>query len=506
MKVKKGKAHKSSLTVIGALLCLVLIVGALPVRAATLKSVQSGTTTIPVNSNSQTVTITSVDTTKAFLVFSVTTDEAKPNISEVRGQITNATTLTFNRSVINNTPVAKIAWYVAEFTSGVSVQRGSVAMDVTTKNVTITGVTTSRSFPIISYESKSGNYDATVFIKAKITSSTNLEISNQQADANATVEWQVVDFTGASVQTGDIAFANGDSSKTATLSPSITTSNSWLIYTYNSVTGTKDDNSQKFTRGLITNSTTLTFDRANTGQSMNLTWYLVEFTDGTTVQQGSQNFTSSDTQKNVTITSVSTTKSLAAGGYFMRGGKTPYTATGNPGVVYFTLELTSSTNLQITRAITGSATADIGWYVVTFNSTLSLVKRAFLSDGTAIADTSTLPKGTIVKFLLYIDNKGAATNDVSIRDTLAATFAYQTGTIKTDNSVANCAATTCTAGEESSIFTAVDATAAKTDAVDGDVASQSGSNIDAGNQNVANAQLNISASKVFALLFTAKMQ
>ncbi len=137
---------------------------------------------------------------------------------------------------------------------------------------------------------------------------------------------------------------------------------------------------------------------------------------------------------------------------------------------------------------------------------LDLVKRAFDSGGTAISDTSTVPSGFTVKFLLYINNMGGATNDISIRDVLDASFVYQAGTLKTDNSVANCASTTCTVGEESSVFTAVDATAAKTDGVDGDVISISGSTIDAGNQNAANAQFDIAANKVLAVLFTVKIQ
>ena len=68
----------------------------------------------------------------------------------------------------------------------------------------------------------------------------------------------------------------------------------------------------------------------------------------------------------MTITSVDTTRSFAAGGYFARGGKSNYTANDLPGVGWFTLDLISATNLQITRGVTGSATADVGWFVVQF--------------------------------------------------------------------------------------------------------------------------------------------
>ncbi len=74
-----------------------------------------------------------------------------------------------------------------------------------------------------------------------------------------------------------------------------------------------------------------------------------------------------------------------------------------------------------------------------------------------------------------------------------------------DNSVAECALTVCTAAEELAIFTAVDGAGFLTDAIDGDVASNTGVNIDAGDGNVANLQLDINADRVWAILFSVKM-
>ena len=142
-----------------------------------------------------------------------------------------------------------------------------------------------------------------------------------------------------------------------------------------------------------------------------------------------------------------------------------------------------------------------------------IVKRAFLSsDGSPIADTSTLPKGTKVKYLIYTNNPGVAVSDISVRDVLEATFLYQgvaetgTSSLKVNNSTAACTLVDCTAGEETTIFNDVDATAVKTEGVDGDEVSITGVTIDAGDQNVANATVNIAANTVWALLFEVKMQ
>lgn len=141
-------------------------------------------------------------------------------------------------------------------------------------------------------------------------------------------------------------------------------------------------------------------------------------------------------------------------------------------------------------------------------TTLALLKRAFLaSGGSAIADGASLPKGTLVKFLIYINNTTSfVVNDVSLRDTLNGTFSYQAGTLKVNNTTLECAAASCNAGEELTIFNDVDAVAASTDGVDGDGVSIAGAIIDAGNQNVGNAQLNIAADRVYALSFTVEMQ
>ena len=71
----KGKSQKSYAIQVAIMAGLILL-AAPPVWAAVLNSVQNGSVTIPAGSVSQTVTITSVDTTKAFLVFGAAFDDA----------------------------------------------------------------------------------------------------------------------------------------------------------------------------------------------------------------------------------------------------------------------------------------------------------------------------------------------------------------------------------------------------------------------------------------------
>lgn len=140
---------------------------------------------------------------------------------------------------------------------------------------------------------------------------------------------------------------------------------------------------------------------------------------------------------------------------------------------------------------------------------LTLVKTAFLtSDGSQLTTGATLPTGTLVDFMIYVNNSGSvAISDTSIQDVLDPLFVYQAGTIRVDNSVANCAAALCTPAEEVAIYTAASGAAAGTDAVDApDTVSFAGVTVDAGNENVANGQLNAAANAVLAVVFTVQVQ
>ncbi len=143
--------------------------------------------------------------------------------------------------------------------------------------------------------------------------------------------------------------------------------------------------------------------------------------------------------------------------------------------------------------------------VWTVPAPLVIVKRAFTSDGTPIPSGSDLPSGMLVKFLLYVNSAAAPVADISMRDVLDPLFLYVNGSTRFDNS-ASCVALVCTPAEETAIFAAADAGTSGTDAVDGDVVSFSGVTLDIGNQNAANAQLDIAGSKVWAVVFSARIQ
>ncbi|MDH3589369.1 MAG: hypothetical protein OEQ74_08190, partial [Gammaproteobacteria bacterium] len=138
---------------------------------------------------------------------------------------------------------------------------------------------------------------------------------------------------------------------------------------------------------------------------------------------------------------------------------------------------------------------------------LEMEKRAFLPDGTPIADGAMLPDGLLIYYMLYINNEAGAFTDISVRDVLDPAFAFQSGTVRIDSSQTACTGP-CTPAEEIAVFNAALPTAALTDTIDGDVFSYAPgpATLDFGNQYVANAQLDAPANRVWAAIFQVRTQ
>lgn len=163
-----------------------------------------------------------------------------------------------------------------------------------------------------------------------------------------------------------------------------------------------------------------------------------------------------------------------------------------------------------TGNISGNTTALTDSPTITLNSTthqLKLVKRAFLDDGTWL-NNPTLPQGTTIKFVIYIENDASVTiPDVNIVDALAG-FTYVPGTIKVNNTGVLCAAYgACTQVEEEAIYAAVNGEASFLD--DGlnatDVAGYNGSDTVSAGSSTSNLQLDIASGVVWSIMFSVTL-
>lgn len=165
-----------------------------------------------------TVTIPAVNLSKAVLEFTYSGDanQVNPRDCWVSGQITNPTTLTFQRA--GSTPGSGvniiINWWVWEASpsSPMTVIRGSAQignMLPLPVNVTIPAVDLAKSFPIITSRADQTSFpnDETA-VKAKLTTSTNLElykIANSPLFMEShIVEYQIISNSAWDIQQIDV--------------------------------------------------------------------------------------------------------------------------------------------------------------------------------------------------------------------------------------------------------------------------------------------------------------
>jgi hypothetical protein len=149
------------------------------------------------------------------------------------------------------------------------------------------------------------------------------------------------------------------------------------------------------------------------------------------------------------------------------------------------------------------------------SATLSVVKVAFLDDdtGTQIAGGSSVVKGTIVKYMIYVDNSTATSAlDIRLQDMLnEVDFTYQANSLSWNNNVTNTAAVLAT------IFGDTDTSGANTgvaltDAISGadvasaDITQTPDDRITMGAHTAqTNAQLNVPAGKIAAFMLRARI-
>lgn len=158
-------------------------------------------------------------------------------------------------------------------------------------------------------------------------------------------------------------------------------------------------------------------------------------------------------------------------------------------------------------AAVNTATWDIagagqGPQSITINSyaggSVTLTKAAFLTNGTALPNLSTVPANTDIKFMIYVRNTNTFTmNDISIADVInPAEFTMVSASLQIDNSQTD-------VETEANIYTAVDGSATTaTFAAADDVASFVGGTVNIGTTG-GDTVLNIPANTTWAIIFTA---
>jgi hypothetical protein len=271
-------------------------------------STTSGTTSVP---------IASVDPARSFLLLSMRSSSNRPVGSTIRGRIASPTTLELARVTNEASPAAVVVeWSVVTYNCGVRVQRGEVAQSATTVNVPLQPLaSTSRAFVLFSKTVASGDqeWDSDDAVLADLTSTTNLQLRTNSANAAHTVAWQVVEFdasTDIAVQRGTTSLLGASLSTTITLASAVNLARTFALVSFRT-SGGGPDIGARLLRARLTSTTQLVIDRSMAGSPDDITeiaWQVVELKDGSVVQQGSAAFASGLASQVIPITTVDLTR------------------------------------------------------------------------------------------------------------------------------------------------------------------------------------------------------
>jgi hypothetical protein len=327
---------------------------------------QSGSIDFATTDSSKTATITSIDTTKAFLRFTWSTTALQLNLGAIRGQITNGTTITFTRST-GTTVAVTVQWEVLEWSSGVTVQRGSQTGSAATTNVTISTVDTAKAWPIVTWSSTDTTLwtvGSAISLQASITSTTNLAlVSDDSSPSGQITEWQVVEYDNSTVALYTKTILRNSTGGTQTITSVTTTATILYGTAYYDDDPSAPRNQPRWT---LTNATTITWVVSDTGNGNAFyKMYVVSFSDAVDVQRASTSVASGDTSGTVTITSVATDRTLLSILGYLGTWAYVNTATNGFTLSSFQLILTDATTITYDRETSGTA-AVLSWESIEF--------------------------------------------------------------------------------------------------------------------------------------------
>ncbi len=334
-----------------------------------------------------------VDVFKSFVVFQTNNNTNRTVSAEIRGHILSGNCPTTTPSVqflrnTNETSTVNITWYVVEFLSGVSVQRGSNVQTASTLNVAISPIAdTRRAFVLWSKTptTTDGSYSQDDPVIADLTSTSNLQLRTNSLNINHVIDWEVVEFTNSSdisVQRGNTAAMTSlVSSVNAAITP-VDPANSFVLVNFR-IPGGAASEGRFMLRGRLTNCTTtcdqVTIDRSVTGLAITeINYQVVSLNNGSTIQTGLQNFAGPSPGPAVSsiavpISTVDLTRAfpfastLSGGGANWGSSPLASPTTESLGVSAFTASLAAS-SLTLTRQNTNSS-ANVSWYVAQMSNT-----------------------------------------------------------------------------------------------------------------------------------------
>jgi hypothetical protein len=255
--------------------------------SSAIQSIQYGTGTIASGSTSAHVTISSIDTTNAFVQYlgqsSATTANTAYNRFWSSAKLTAATNVKVERNT--STDDVTVGFVVVEFKSGIlnsSVQQKAIDIigGATSKSLTLTSITPSQTAVFYGGLTMENTTSPKANVRASLTDSITItaDRNGSGAGTNTTTICTVVEFKStdiASIQRGTIDL-NGVTSNTATIS-AVNTSKAFVSYLGMSTSDTSTIGTKIKNKVALTNSTTVTASAYGTPSTNTISYEVIEF-------------------------------------------------------------------------------------------------------------------------------------------------------------------------------------------------------------------------------------
>ncbi|MCK5160173.1 MAG: hypothetical protein KAQ99_01240, partial [Candidatus Aureabacteria bacterium] len=295
--------------------------------ALQVKQVLRGAASFAVEEDTQVISIgATVDTSKSIIIISPSAGTASaadtncaPGEAYFGAQFDDSSNIMITRGVAHMSgSTATVGWQVIEFADGVTVTEGTTSLNELTKLVTLsTNLTESKSLVILTGKTVSkffnlGNAAGRAYCfrndetweitseitdygnettPASVTFTRNDKLLDNSAAISVTVYYQIVEFNSdVNVQHDTVTIADASSSNYSTLGTTVDDTKSVLFFTTRapaSTSGLGVEQDYRVSGDITDSGTRATFTRVGTSGAVNIAWYVLTFSDATTVKKGS---------------------------------------------------------------------------------------------------------------------------------------------------------------------------------------------------------------------------
>jgi hypothetical protein len=360
------------------------------VHAAILKRVHSGSTTIANTSGTPvTVALELPDATKAFVVCSSRSNNNSPQHQATCILSNNLLSIETGATSITASAVT-VSWYVAEFESGVSVQRGTVSFAFGSASPatapTITSVDCTKSFVVMAgmriEAAIAANSDEVATLRALLgtvatpcsytapsTTSTLTIVRSDTGSSNINAAWQVVTMDGATViGRGVVTILQASTTATGGVGTPFNPATDFILMTRAGGSAVAGVEGEYQVRVDSTSAFQLTFTRQvsnnNSNHQVDIAYEVVRLTDGGSVQKGSVTSTTTGTTMG-TAGNVAAVDRSATVPFFSASGGASGTNTDFIDTMW-SAAFPSTTQLQFTRGTGPGVASTAVWFAVSF--------------------------------------------------------------------------------------------------------------------------------------------